>query len=453
MSEESGNEGRDDASRTRARWFGVLLILVALGAATYEALTLEERTEAPPEAARTADWDRPSLSQMLGAASAAAPEAGAPLAAQEAASSVPLADGEYEVCGIGRVKVDPDKVPEWLARQQPAIDRLEARVLDGMSASTNEGERAAGLFARSLLMRTKFAESAAPGVAETPDGGGPSMAEVEGLATMAVSTSSPEVYSLALHACDRAKRPGTCQMLSAEQWSRLDPDNAAPWLRLATEASARRQPGGVAEALYRASLARTNDTRTAGLLKYALPRMGGDATPFARYNLAVELTALAMSHQPSYEAVSAWCDRNTVADGNRRQSCGALGEMLVSKGRTMLDVSYGTSIGERSGLPAERVKALKDETAAAMEIVVGMSRGDGSMFSCDTIGREMYHFTRLANDGEKASLQALVKQSPDGVAGLAKRYARRNAEAASAARAGESGERAAGVAVAATPRP
>ena len=66
----------------------------------------------------------------------------------------------------------------------------------------------------------------------------------ETIAKFASTSDDPEVYAVGFYACG-SFAPGTasqCTQLSAEQWARLDPNNAVPWLYVAREAAKRGEP-------------------------------------------------------------------------------------------------------------------------------------------------------------------------------------------------------------------
>src|SRR2546423_749514 len=78
----------------------------------------------------------------------------------------------------------------------------------------------------------------------------------------AADTRDARVYALAFHACGAgqgAQRAPSCPLLSVDAWTRLDPDNAVPWLAAAAQAEQRQDSAGVAEAIRRAARAQRSD--------------------------------------------------------------------------------------------------------------------------------------------------------------------------------------------------
>jgi hypothetical protein len=425
---------RDGASRTRARWLGVLLILVALGAISFEAWQLRE--EAPPAAAvRLEGFGRPSLAEMLGQSSVApallADRAGP--AASGSASVAPLGPGEIEVCGIGRLRPDAESEADGVARLEAPARKAREQLLAAMGRSGDDTERAAALFIKGTMVQQVWS-AAASGVPATT---APRDKDaVDDLARLAVSTRSPEVYAWALQACDRRGHDGPCQMLSTEQWTRLDAGNAAPWLRMAEEAARRQDTAGVADAMYRAAQSSSFDTRTLGVVKRAMAQLPADGPPFSRFVVATELQGMNAVQAPMHAAVMGHCGKNAMLDSNRLQACSAVAELLVQKGQSLVDRMMGVTLASRAGWPAERLQLLRDEMDAAFQVGLQLEPAEGRMYACDAVERQMRHYGAVAATGEWAALQGLVKRSPEGVAKLA---AQRRVAAAKAALASASG--------------
>jgi hypothetical protein len=88
------------------------------------------------------------------------------------------------------------------------------------------------------------------------DGGG-----AEALARLAVESADPQVYAWAYRACAAAPRgsAGSCQLINALQWARLDPGNAEPWFAVAREARGRRDGAGVDDAMFHVAAASLDD--------------------------------------------------------------------------------------------------------------------------------------------------------------------------------------------------
>ena len=76
------------------------------------------------------------------------------------------------------------------------------------------------------------------------------------LVRLAVVSQDPLVYVIALEACKGSAEGGAanCALLSLEQWARLDPDNAQPWLELAAQAQREHDVDAELDAMRHAAL-------------------------------------------------------------------------------------------------------------------------------------------------------------------------------------------------------
>ena len=167
-------------------------------------------------------------------------------------TSPPLRPGEVEFCGLGTA-----------AAESPAARALEQQA---RAQTEQAGERLFAVMLRSADPRTRAAAQMARD-------------ERDALADAARLTADPTVYAMATQACNRGgtqPRSASCGALSAQQMARIDPDNVIPWLHVAGEAVQRKDAGGAAEALYRASLANTSRVREFAFADLALSALPAD---------------------------------------------------------------------------------------------------------------------------------------------------------------------------------
>jgi hypothetical protein len=367
-----------------------------------------------------------------------------PQAAVAADGSRPLGPDESEVCGIGRVKTAVlDDPRELKIPVQQAVDSLTG----ALAKSPQEVLRAAGLAVQSAGLSVAFKQSpecdgaaCAPKVADaTPPVQGQaqpaaSAAPREALARMAVATRSPQVYALALQACGPQRGQGNCAMLSTDQWARLDPDNAIPWLQVATDARLRGDNAGVDEALFRMSRATISDARFGAVTALAAAHMPGDVTLLAKHVVVTALMGVeSAAVLPGYQVVTQYCSAANVRDANRQQTCSALADVLVKRGTTMLDLSVGVVVGERAGWPAERVQAVRDERDAMAQISVASQPEPRSAWSCEALGKTTRYLGELVMYGEAGALRRAIKQSGQTVSVMAAQQRESLARATAAA--------------------
>lgn len=451
------NVGDDEEAaagpNSRARWLGVVLILVALAALVWQAWLSGVGDELQPAAVQLGPIGKPSLGELLGsvdstrlgaqAASAAALPAAAAAAAEVA--SAPLAPGETEICGLGRVKADDagqpkDRVPIRLAAQH-----ARERLLPALADSADELARAAGLLLQSAGSPqpadetcdtadcAQRAVSVAATVSNTSGRLRTGQVARDTLAGMALNTRSPQVYAFAMTACQGHRQEGVCLQISPEQWARLDPDNAVPWLHVAADARDRRDASGTAEALFRVSRASRSDAHWGALTGLAISRLPAELPLLDKVALAADVLAIEVAAPPPLVPVSQYCSAAEVRDANRQQTCADVAEVLVNKGSSLLDVSLGASIGRRVGWPAERLSALQDERDAIAQL--GEQAVPAHPWSCAALGHTLNHMVAVGQHGELVAMRRALKQSPEPVAVLAGKHretaARRVASAAS----------------------
>jgi hypothetical protein len=233
----------------------------------------------------------------------------------------------------------------------------------------------------------------------------------ETLARMAATTSDPRVYALAFNTCGRAPPgEGACQLLSPEQWARLDPDNAAPWLFVLAQAG--RDATAQSEALFRLSTSARSDQYFFAMPALVIERMPSDEAAMpAVLTLATEAIGVAAAwSMPGYQKLIEQCTASTLRDANRRQTCNAAAELLVVRSDTLLDRGIGVALGKRLGWPEDRIDRLRGEQSAYLESL-GTSTAAKPADGCSGIRRDLATVDRHARLGEVGGLREWVAQS------------------------------------------
>ncbi len=294
---------------------------------------------------------------------------------------------EVEVCGLGVMPM----VENSQSGVGPVVDRIaaesRARAQAALLASAVERERAAGLVL-----------------------GG----DTDQLIRMAVTTRDAAVYSMAVERCrplqGEAAAAAACSLLSPQRWTQLDPDNLVPWLHVAEVARARGDAGAVAEAIYRASLARVSDPHWNLLSSLILRALPPNEPPLGRLGLMIEAIGIDTARAtPGYSVLSEYCKANALSDANRRQVCAAAAEVLVHRGKTYLDVNIGLAIGKRAGWRDDVVQALRDTQDALMQAPEAQPP-HADLWSCNGIQRFEDWITQVSNHGEpEAALRLAAK--------------------------------------------
>jgi hypothetical protein len=313
-------------------------------------------------------------------------------------AGVPLAAGEVEVCGVGRVK--PASAEELLRTLE-----LQAR-----GPLREEGLRA-------------------------------SQADREDLARLASSSREATVYALALQACRGAEadagigvaRVGTaaaaasaCLLLSAEQWARLEPDNGAAWLAVAAAAQRHNDGVGFDAAMSRFAGAATIDPHDGAWLGVVDEGHWRGLPPAAQLmgNAWLIEDAAARALEPYAPAVT-WCSRGALADVNRREACARVAGTLADQATTFAGASVGTAIGARVGWPPARLQELLDErdalTAVASDALDGNER-EQAPFSCAAARHLQVLNGNRARLGERGAARAALQARGQSVAEAAAAY-------------------------------
>ena len=329
----------------------------------------------------------------------------------EALSAVAAEAGEeIEACGGGWVRVDGDE--KRVAADIDALilakrDQVSRVTLAEMRASADERVRAAALYYQSRLAffsaqsdvgDCKGAECARKLEAQLllPE------AHRDELARLAQSSTDPIVYGWAVGACRSARGSSTCQLLSAAQWARLDPENAVAWLALADEARARRDAQAVDDAMFHVASARSYDHAEAKLSAVILDHAPADeasllgvAEMAARgyYFLAADTALISPPPVP-------YCRAKDLDDSNRRETCERIANLAAERSTSYWGQYAGRVIGKALGWPSERLKRLEDERRAYAALRVDRSGEPKEMLSCGRARAEVELIRNVAEHGE-----------------------------------------------------
>jgi hypothetical protein len=214
--------------------------------------------------------------------------------------------------------------------------------------------------------------------------------EFEPLVALALASNDPTIYAMAIQACKRrSPAAGTgqaCQLLSPDQLAQLDPDNLMTWLDVAAAALARGDAGSVAEAMHRASQSHVVRERTDEFTALALSALPPEVSDAERLHVLVAVVGMqAGLTQSGYQTVGRYCTVEATRDANRRQTCAAIAERMVTQGRTLLQWAIGRRIGERVGWPADRVDLIGAKVEAFKQAFVDRwEHAPGGPFSCES---------------------------------------------------------------------
>jgi hypothetical protein len=342
-----------------------------------------------------------------------APPVGKPPVIGDKPSTVSAAGG-LDICGLGKVQLDPDDPSAAGRYLRELTSNVRGRWLSAMLNSGDIRARSAGLFLENKLTDSAFARPIAD---QTRDA----------LVQLAVGAGDPVIYAMAVYACYTYSDPaptGSCQQITLNTWARLDSDNAVPWLLLAGEAHKSNDLTAEAAAFGQAAKANKVDAYNFSLYTYSESELPNDVTPLERWSLAMQMVGIeAATASLHYSPAAKYCSEPAMSDADVRQQCDALAELLVRKGTNLLDLSMGTNIGARAGWPKSRVAALKEERDALMQAITQATpNSDDDLWSCDGVRHGNAYMGEWQRLGELGAARESLERSGETVSELAQKH-------------------------------
>jgi len=171
----------------------------------------------------------------------------------------------------------------------------------------------------------------------------------EALARLAVNSADPQVYAWAHRFCVEVPRAtaGTCLMINALQWARLDPANAEPWFAVAREARSRRDAAGLDDAMFHVAAAEVHDPgwgRATAQMIMAAPQPNGMVVgTWLAALTAISYESLDLS---SLQDASRYCEARSLGNANRRDTCEKIATLLADRSTTLLARASGLDLGQ-----------------------------------------------------------------------------------------------------------
>lgn len=422
----SGGPSHPRPSEGAPGWIVAALVLVAaLAIVVWKAFAPGD-----PETGGV-DLALPMLSTSIASAPSSEPAASDP----EPSTAGPSGTEMVEVCGLGWVPVDASGTWDMrTVRAVPDVVASQRAVLDAIRR--DDGEFGAAI-ATSLELH---------GAARDGDAGDPARALrckdpacgasaedkqfaaglLEQLAKQGTATQDARIYAIALRECASAPEQGSCALLNVDQWARLDPDNALPWLHILKRARQRGDEAQTAEALYRiGTAARFEEGLFAAAGRIADNAGAGDVDAIAAQLLALDAVLQAGARQAPFIDLSAVCRAPATADANRRQACDAAAATLAERSDSALALVTGASLGRRLGWTDDRVDALRGLVLArsAMDndsapASAAVSSGDVPS-TCSGARRMLATFSRQGQLGELQPVRDWLGQEGRSIAGYA----------------------------------
>jgi hypothetical protein len=309
--------------------------------------------------------------------------------------------GLVEVCGLGWVEKKDDSpfLDPALFAQIPGIETSLETIVDALRRSPDAFSRAAA----SVLEMYPASGAASD------------QAALESLAREATTSDDPRLYALAFRLCGRTPAAGSCALLSAEQWARVDAGNGEPWLFVLDDAAARGDRAMLDEALYRIGSAGRFEDRFHALAG-PIVALAGASPPdlMAAQLLTTKVIGVTAALPLSLQRLTNACRGAALADANRRQVCDAVAATLGERSDSMLMANIGASIGRRIGWPLERivaVRALSVALADSWAAVPGADPVQGASYSCDGVRSTIARLAQLARIGEPQAARDWIAAS------------------------------------------
>ncbi len=335
-----------------------------------------------------------------------------PAAAGSASNNDAGAKVEIEFCGLGKVAFHADDdlaVGRYLGGLSKPVAR---RWLAALLNSDDNRARAAGMFLEGKIDGAGFQ----PMAEQTRDA----------LVQLAVGSGDPAVYATAVSACNtyRDSAKGACERISLLAWTRLDPDNATPWLLVAGNANAQGNAAAAADAFSHAARAGKVDSYNFSLLAYAEPELPQAATPLERWSMAINANGMeATIEMPQYRIASQHCSAVSLEDNGLHKQCSELAEVFTSKGTNLIDFGFGAGLGRRAGWPEERVAGLFRERDALMQVMMqAVPTGVDNQWNCSAVELGNAYVRELVQLGELGAAREALDRSGETVQELAQKW-------------------------------
>lgn len=333
------------------------------------------------------------------------------------------APGEVQMCGGAWVRLKDDGDVDWDsvgAASKESTDALAESVIAAMTSSADEQARAAALvIGMPPISQARVKPSACEGDVACERELTMAVKEWaerhDALARLAQNSSDPTVYGWAVQACSVAirDRPGHCQVISAAQWARLDPTNAAPWMAVAAKAQAGRDSAALDDALFRISMAERYDPGEYKVGSVVLDHLpDSEASLWGTLNLVARgLPFNASQAIGDAQIVLSLCTaKDPAQDGTGREACERSAEMLVKGSATLLGLTVGRAIGKRVGWSQERIDQLQKESRALESAWTRETPKGAESLGCKTLRAQFDSIREFAAEGQVAALRRRVME-------------------------------------------
>jgi len=393
--------------------------------------------------------DESDMAAAVGPRAEAGASAASPLAAVPSGDA-PVASASASCAAVTVQPVSGETEDGLAARQR---DEAVQAILAALDAHPEPRARAAGLYFRAA--RDRLEGRVGDICKERPDECAASeqrqrdaRGSAEALARLAVDSADPQVYAWAYRSCAAVAREtaGSCQLINALQWARLDPGNAEPWFAVARGARSRRDGAGVDDAMFHVAAASVHDAGWGRLVEEMVKAASQEDRMLVGTWLA---SADAMSYETLDLAVpdlSRYCDARALANANRRDTCDKIAATLVDRSTMLLGRSTGIGLAKKLDWPAARLAAAELERDAANALASRDAPQFGEPTTCANVRNDLSRLIDNARLGEVEAMKQRIAATGEPIDALAAEQRRfigsvREANAAAAAASAASAAR------------
>jgi len=190
------------------------------------------------------------------------------------------------------------------------------------------------------------------------------------LVVLAIESNDPAIYALALGICGKESMnmtAGPCQGLSVEHWAQIDPDNAIPWMWIASRANQRGDYSVVNDALVHATNAAKTQSYSDVFVSLGLDALPSKFSPLEKATAGADLISVAPMGVPI--TLTSLCSQAATEAPLRKKQCLAFANRLETQGTTILDVAIAQTLSQQLGWPEDRANALRLELEFSQNVM------------------------------------------------------------------------------------
>ncbi len=386
--------------RLAAGALALVLLLVLLVALWWWSRPAAEPAPTPPQAsAPVTGAPPPSAHPQPEPPSAPRGQAPVPQAAAPARPAV------LDLCGVGRLPAPPQvpgserhahDLPTPLGRD--ADDALRPQLKATLQAQGARGQAAALLLAPDLLADAALRRRSATT-----------------LAALGRESGDGLLIHLALALC-RWGGPADACGVSARDWVRAEPANAAAWLALAHD-----EPGARAEALAGLQQARRHRLHygalTALMLQHWPPGQPEYLQLVQSFQMVNMESVLSVGALAGALALRDLCPGDLAPGSAGREACDGVVRQLTERADTLAARGQGIALARRLGWPPEVVRAMQADHDTLTAAVLPPLTGDEQPYGCPALAARRRHLAEVARLGEVGAARAAHQRERASAAG------------------------------------